>query len=334
MTQKFEKAVVVPLDTAATFALLTQPDRLRRWMTVAARIELRTGGDYRMTVTPGHIAAGTVVELDPGKRLVYSWGWEHGGDPAPGESTVTVTLTPVDGGTEVRLVHEDLTDEQAAQHAEGWNHYLDRLVAAGANGDAGPDEWADAPDPLDQLSCAEASLAILQRVLAKVDASDMARQTPCADFDVAALAEHLMNSITAIGTAAGADIPARDTVAPLEVQVADAAQPTLEAWRRRGLSGMVELRSPGVPASTAVSILSLEFLVHAWDFACATEQPVAVSEPLAAYVLDGAEKLITPPARGYAGFADPVEAGAGAPALDRLVAFTGRRPARVTVSPG
>jgi uncharacterized protein YndB with AHSA1/START domain len=46
------------------------------------------------------------------------------GDPAPGGSTVTVTLTPVDGGTEVRLVHDGLTDEQAAHHAVGWNHFL------------------------------------------------------------------------------------------------------------------------------------------------------------------------------------------------------------------
>ncbi|KRE25745.1 ArsR family transcriptional regulator [Mycobacterium sp. Soil538] len=333
MTEKYEKAVVVPLDAAGTFALVTQPDRLRRWMTVAARIELRAGGDYRWTVTPGHIASGSVVELDPGRRVVLTWGWENGGDPAPGESTVTITLTPVDGGTEVRLVHEGLTDEQAVHHAEGWNHYLDRLVAAGGHGDAGPDEWAAAPDPLDELSCAEAALAVLQRVLVGVDASDMAGQTPCTEFDVAALADHLMNSIAAIGAAAGADTPVRDTSAPLEVQVADAAQGALEAWRRRGTSGTVELRST-VPATTAVSILALEFLVHAWDFACATEQPVKVAEPVAAYVLDGAEKLITPEARGFAGFADPVEPGPDASALDRLIAFTGRRPAGVAVSPG
>ena len=27
-------------------------------------------------------------------------------------------------------MHDGLTDEQAARHAEGWNHYLDRLVLA------------------------------------------------------------------------------------------------------------------------------------------------------------------------------------------------------------
>ena len=109
----FEKSVVVPLDPEATFDLITQPDRLRRWMAVAARVELRPGGDYRWTVTPGHTAAGTIVDVEPGKRVVYTWGWEDG-DPAPGGSTVTVTLTPVDAGTEVRLAHDGLTEEQAA----------------------------------------------------------------------------------------------------------------------------------------------------------------------------------------------------------------------------
>ena len=146
----FDKSVIVPLDPDATFELVTQPERLRRWMAVAARVELRPGGDYRWTVAPGHTAAGTIVEIEPGKRVVYTWGWEDG-DPAPGGSTVTVTLTPVDGGTEVRLVHDGLTDEQAAYHAEGWNHYMDRLVDAGRDGVAGPDEWAAAPDPLDEL---------------------------------------------------------------------------------------------------------------------------------------------------------------------------------------
>ena len=242
----------------------------------------------------------------PGTRLVYTWGWEDAGDPAPGGSTVTVTLTPVDGGTEVRLVHDGLTDEQAARHAEGWNHYLDRLVPAAARGDAGPDEWAASAEPLDELSCAEATLAVLQQVLRGMDNAEMTKQTPCTEFDVAALTNHLMTSIAVIG-AAGAELPPRDTNAPLEVQVADAAQPVLEAWRRRGVAGTVELGSHKVPAAMSIGILSLEFLVDAWDFACATENKAAVSEPVAEYVRGKAEKVITPAARGAAGFAEPVE---------------------------
>ena len=322
----FDKSVVVPLDPDATFALVTEPERLRRWMAVAARVELRPGGDYRWTVTPGHTAAGTVVDVDPGKRVVYSWGWEDG-EPAPGGSTVTVTLTPVDGGTEVRLVHDGLTDEQAAHHAVGWNHFLGRLVAAGRDGDAGPDEWAAAPDPLDELVCAEAALAILQHVLRDLDSSDLARQTACSEYNVAQLAGHVLGSITSLGGCAGARMPGRAQDAPLETQVADAAQAALEAWRRRGLEGSVELGRREVPAAMPVNILSLEFLVHAWDFATATGRHVVVSEPLADYALNQAGKVITPEARSFAGFADSVETAPDASVLDRLIGFTGRQPA-------
>jgi uncharacterized protein (TIGR03086 family) len=328
----FEKSVVVPLDPDATFALITQPERLRRWMAVAARVELRPGGDYRWTVTPGHTAAGTVVDVEPGKRVVYTWGWEGDGDPEPGGSTVTVTLTPVDAGTEVRLVHDGLTDEQAAHHAVGWNHFMDRLVAAGRDGDAGPDEWAAAPDPIDELLCAEATLAVLQGVLRDMDADDLTKQTACTEYTVAQLADHVMGSIVSLGGCAGARMPQRDQDAPLETQVADAAQAALEAWRRRGLEGTVELGPQEVPAAMPVNILSLEFLVHAWDFARATGRDVVVSEPVADYALQLAGKVITPEARGFAGFADSVETAADAAVLDRLIAFTGRQPAVVQTS--
>src|SRR4029077_2309352 len=72
----FDKSVVVPLDPDATFALVTEPERRRRWMAGAARVELRPGGDYRWTVTPGHTAAGTGVGVEPWTRVVSSWGWE------------------------------------------------------------------------------------------------------------------------------------------------------------------------------------------------------------------------------------------------------------------
>lgn len=65
----------------------------------------------------------------------------------------------------MRLTHEGLSGQQEVAHAEGWNHYLDRLVAEATNGDAGADEWAAAPDPVNELIAADATLAVLERVL-------------------------------------------------------------------------------------------------------------------------------------------------------------------------
>src|SRR5207249_11831767 len=112
----FEKSVLVPLNADETFALITQPDRLRRWQVVTARVDLRAGGDYRWTVIPGNSAAGTFTEVKPGRRVVFTWGWEGSADLPL--STVTITLEPAAGGTMVHLTHEGLTGEARARSTE------------------------------------------------------------------------------------------------------------------------------------------------------------------------------------------------------------------------
>jgi len=318
----FEKSVFVPLGADETFALITEPDRLRRWQVITARVDLRAGGDYRWTIVPGHSASGTVTEVQPGKRVVFTWGWEGAADLPPGASTVTITLEPSVGGTVVRLVHEGLTGEHAASHAMGWTHYLDRLVKAATGGDAGADEWA-APQELDAIKAAEATLAACQLVLRGVTEADYQNPTVCTEFNVAQLADHLIGSVTFLGGAAGGDIP-EATGTALEPRVAAAAQAALEAWNARGLDGMVKAGANEMPAASALGILSIEFLVHAWDFAEATGQRVSVSDELTQHVLGVANKIITPAVRSGGGFAGPVEAGPDAGLMERLIAFTGR----------
>jgi uncharacterized protein (TIGR03086 family) len=319
----FEKSVLVPLNADDTFALITEPDRLRRWQVITARVDLRAGGDYRWTIIPGNSASGTITEVEPGRRVVFTWGWEGPADLPPGASTVTITLEPADGGTLVHLVHEGLAGVQLDNHAMGWNHYLGRLVKAAADGDAGPDEWG-IPAELDPLTSAEATLAICQLVLRGVAVADYHQPTVCTEFDVTQLAEHLTGSVTSIGGAAGATAGAEAGGSTLEARLAAPAQAMLEAWRVRGLDGTVKLGPHEMPAGLVLGIGSVEFLVHAWDFAQATGQGLTVSDGLSQYVLDLAGQLITPEGRAGGSFADPVEAGPDAGLLDRLIAFTGR----------
>ncbi len=192
-----------------------------------------------------------------------------------------------------------------------------------------PEDLRPGPDspPTDELRSAEKTFAVLQHVLHGIAADDLHKQTPCREFDVAALTDHLMNSITMIGAAAGAEFPDRDPDDSVEQQVVQATRPALDAWQRRGLDGTVPFGSNEVPAKMVAGILSLEFLVHAWDYAMAAGREMTAPESLSDYVLGLAQKTITPQGRTRAGFDDPVEIPADAPALDRLVAFTGRRPA-------
>jgi len=325
-----DKTVLVPLDVDETFALLTQPERLRRWQVVSARMDLRAGGDFRWTVLPGANASGTFVEVEPGKRLVYTWGWESerlGIGPEPDGSTITITLEPAEGGTSVRLVHEGLTAEQEEAHSHGWDHFLGRLVAAATDGSAGLDPNLQQPaENWDPLTSAEASLAVCEYVLAQMGEGEGKAQTPCSLYDVDQLAEHLCGSLVGLGGCVGVEA-APDMAAPLEVRVADLGQKVLEGWRRHGLEGEVNLGPGPFPAETACGILSMEFLVHAWDFAQATGHTVPANDGLSTYVLGLAHGLIRPSFRGEGqGFAEELPAGDDAGPMEQLLAFTGRQP--------
>lgn len=318
----FTSTITLPCTPDEAFALLTQPERLRRWQAVSATVDLRAGGDYRWTVSPGHIAAGTYREVEPGRRVVFGWGWDGSDDLPPDASTVTVTFEPAADGTTVTLTHEGLTDQQAAMHAEGWHHYLERLEKMAATGDAGADEWAWAPEELTPLTAAEAALASLQPVLRGLTDDDRAKQTPCADFTGHQLAEHLFDSLAQLGAMAGATV-VNPEEGSLENRVSTMAAQAIDAWRAVDLDGTV----PGhggheTPAAFLAGVLPLELALHGWDFAQTSSQEIRMSDEVVDYLAELGRSII-PGGRGRA-FAEEVTPADDASALDRLAAFSGR----------
>jgi uncharacterized protein YndB with AHSA1/START domain len=139
-----ERELEIDAAPEAVWQFLVDPDKATRWMGQAASFDLRPGGVYRVEVLPDNVAVGEFVELDPPRRLVFSWGWEAGaGSPlAPGSSIVEFELIPVGEGTRLRFSHRGLPSVEAVEkHAHGWNHYLGRLAAAAGGEDVGPDPW-------------------------------------------------------------------------------------------------------------------------------------------------------------------------------------------------
>jgi uncharacterized protein YndB with AHSA1/START domain len=142
-TLRRELAIDASPETVWEF--LVDPEKATRWMGQTASLDARPGGMYRVEVIPGNTALGEFVELDPPRRLVYTWGWEPGGidkTTPPGTSTVEIELVPSGDGTTLRFTHRDLPSEEAVQsHAHGWDHYLERLVTVARGGDPGVDPW-------------------------------------------------------------------------------------------------------------------------------------------------------------------------------------------------
>src|ERR1700735_2667340 len=118
----------------------------------------------------------------------------------------------------------------------------------------------DSP-PTDELSSAEAALTVLQKAVHAIASGDLTRQTPCTEFDVSQLTDHLLDSIRSIGDLADADFSLNPDTDSVEVRVITTARPALDAWHRRGMGGRVPLGPNVMPAKVPVGVLSVEFLV-------------------------------------------------------------------------
>lgn len=317
-----ERHIDASLDD--TFALVTEPERLRRWEAISASVDLRVGGDYRFTMGPGHIASGSFTEIDPGKRVVFTWGWLGSEALPPGSSTVQIDLEPDGEGTKVRLTHSGLSEELAVSHNEGWTIAYDRLVNHAETGEVTFHPFAGAPEELDHFTAAEASWAICQHVMRAFTNDDRETSTPCSEFTVHELVEHLHGSVVSLGGMAGGENPGGFEPATAEDYIANVTETALSAWRQRGIEGEVPFGEGTVPAVVPMGILTLEYLVHAWDFAQATDQTIDVPEQLAAFALGAAKMIIQPENRGEGhGFAAEV-ATTASDSMTQLLAFTGR----------
>ena len=120
---------------ARVWAAITQPAQMLLWWgpdagpTLRAEADVRPGGRFsilfRLLNGAEHNPTGVYREVVPDRRLVFTWEWP--GMPER-ESLVTFRLEPLDGGTELTLIHAHLPDEAARKsHEEGWSGLLDKL---------------------------------------------------------------------------------------------------------------------------------------------------------------------------------------------------------------
>lgn len=132
----------IPAPPAAVFALLTDPEKILRWMGTEADTKAEPGGLYLVNVTGARFARGAFREVVPVHRLAYSFGWEGSDIVPPGSSLIEIDLIEQPPGTLLRLTQTGLPSaEQCAGHAEGWAHYLERLGQVASGRDPGPDPW-------------------------------------------------------------------------------------------------------------------------------------------------------------------------------------------------
>ncbi|WP_051943857.1 TIGR03086 family metal-binding protein [Streptacidiphilus rugosus] len=152
--------------------------------------------------------------------------------------------------------------------------------------------------------------------------------TPCAEFDVHRLCEHLLGTMVASTHAAAkrplpVDAPRTLTDAPwrayppvVDRLVAGWSKP--EAWE-----GDTSFDSHVCSARFAGMMTVMELTVHGWDLAQATGQAFKAEDDVVATAATVAEQIGSG-ARRSGAFGAELAPAADATALERLLAFTGR----------
>jgi len=134
LSLQIKRLIKAPRDRV--YAAWTDPVQLKQWFgpeKVQTRdliADARVGGKFRWDLTNPEgekmTCLGEYRELLPGKKIVFTWDGDE--DWENHTSVVTVELSDRDGGTELRLTHEKLPNEESRNgHTGGWNSALDKL---------------------------------------------------------------------------------------------------------------------------------------------------------------------------------------------------------------
>jgi uncharacterized protein YndB with AHSA1/START domain len=126
---EFATSIDIDAPPEVVFAHLVTAEGMVAWMGERAELEPVPGGGFAVDVDGAPIR-GRYLEVDPPRRVVFSWGVPGRPDLPPGSSRVEFTLIATRAGTRLELVHRDLPEPEAPKHAAGWTHYLGRLRAA------------------------------------------------------------------------------------------------------------------------------------------------------------------------------------------------------------
>lgn len=157
----------------------------------------------------------------------------------------------------------------------------------------------------------------------------MSAPTPCEDWDLHGLLQHMNRSLLALQEAADVRRVARtdepDTVRDPVAALRHRACQLLGGWAGARPGGPISIAGRPLTADVLTSAGALEVVVHGWDVgrACGVDRPIP--DALAEDLLLIAPVLVTEADRP-ARFADVVELPSSASAGSRLLAFLGRDP--------
>lgn len=114
---RIEQTYLIDAPPEEVWAALTDPEMIVAWSGQPAEFDATVGSPYKMW---GEYVTGEIVEADAPNRLAQTW---KPNDWTVEDSVVSFTLTPIDGGTRVDLVHENVQPEDFDGTNKGWDEF-------------------------------------------------------------------------------------------------------------------------------------------------------------------------------------------------------------------
>ena len=135
-TLEIRRVIKAPRDRV--YAAWTDSAQLRQWFgpenvrTQNLIADAREGGKFQWDLIDSEgdqlTMLGEFRELQPDRKIVFTWQWQDDEKWENHFSVVTIDLEDANGGTELRLTHEQLPNEESRKgHNEGWNSALNKL---------------------------------------------------------------------------------------------------------------------------------------------------------------------------------------------------------------
>lgn len=181
-----------------------------------------------------------------------------------------------------------------------------------------------------------AAAQALTELLNGVSDDQLAQRTPCSEYSLGDLIDHVGGLAVGFRLAAAKDPAVSESSgagdasrlgADWRTRIAADLDLLVHAWRQpESWSGMTRIAGLELPGEVAGRIALNELVVHGWDVAMASGQPFA-SE---AATLDPCLEFLTMSTARSGGkgpFGTPVPVPEDAPQIDRLIGLSGRNPA-------
>jgi len=164
-------------------------------------------------------------------------------------------------------------------------------------------------------------------VIAGVQPDQLDQPTPCSEWTVRDLLEHMVSVVEGMGAAAsGQGRKPFELSSDLTAQFDAAAAAAMAGWRTPGVLDKTVDGGPGpMPGRVLAGINLLDTATHAWDLATATGQDPTLPDDVAVAALEASRMIVSDDIRAGR-FGPEVPASAAADPTAQLVAFLGREP--------